>query len=199
MRNIFHQKIVHVWTVGVNEEIWDLLPGQGRTVDLAFQKIQDTLVQGISSLALLADKLAKEAQNNKPFDPVATLHHVMGSLVLITQASWSLNIKQRELIKPDLEPPLTKLFKPDIAPTTKIFGDDLPKQLKDMTEASKAGKQLQRKAPEPRHHKQKPYDRPRFNTNKRFNNNNNNRKPFSGYSRATSQARMSHKKTQKNN
>jgi hypothetical protein len=49
-----------------------------------------------------------------------------------------------------------------------------------MTEVSRAGKQLQKKAPEQNHHYQKPFDRPRFNPNKRFNNY-NNRKPFLGY------------------
>ena len=51
----------HVGTVTVNEEIWDLL--SRRAIDLAFHT-QDTLTQGLSSLALLADKLAKDAQTN---------------------------------------------------------------------------------------------------------------------------------------
>ena len=69
-------------------------------------------------------------------------------------------MKTRELIKPALEAPFIRLCKPDIATTTKLFGDDLPKQLKDMTEVSRAGKQLQKKAPEQKRHYQKPYDRP---------------------------------------
>jgi hypothetical protein len=59
-----------------------------------------------------------------------------GQLVLITKANWSLNMKRHELIKSDLEAPFTRLCKPDIATTTKLFGDDLPKQLKDMTEVN---------------------------------------------------------------
>ena len=61
----------------------------------------------------------------------------MDSLVLISQANCSLNMKRRELIKPDLESPFTKLCKPEIAPTTKLFGDDLSKQLKELTEVRK--------------------------------------------------------------
>ena len=56
-------------------------------------------------------------------------------------------MKRRELIKPDLESPFKKLCKPEIAPTTKLFGDDLSKQLKELTEVSRVGKQLQKKAP----------------------------------------------------
>ena len=90
-----------VGTVTVNEEIWDLLSRRAKTVDLAFQQVQDT-PQGLSSLALLADKLAKEAQTNTTISAKDVLQHVMDSLVLISQANWSLNMQRRELLKPDL-------------------------------------------------------------------------------------------------
>ena len=80
------------------------------------------------------------------------MHHVMDSLVLVTHANWSLNMKRRELIKPDLNPPFTRLCKPKIAPTTKFFGDDLQKHLKEMTDVSRMGKQLRKKLLEQRPH-----------------------------------------------
>ena len=43
----------------VNEEIWDLLPRRSRTVDLAFQQVQEPLLQGISALTKLAGKLVR--------------------------------------------------------------------------------------------------------------------------------------------
>ena len=58
--------------------------------------------------------------------------------------NYKLNMKRRELIKPDLDPPYTRLCKEDIKPSTKLFGDELSKHLKDMTEANKAGRQMQR-------------------------------------------------------
>ena len=88
----------HVGTVTVNEEIWDLLSRRAKTVDLALQRVQDTLTKGLSSLALLADKLAKDAQTNTMISAKDVLQHVMDSLVLISQANWSLNMKRRELI-----------------------------------------------------------------------------------------------------
>ena len=78
------------------------------------------------------------------------MHHVMNSLVLVTHANWSLNMKRRELIKPDLNPPFTRLCKPEIAPTTKLFEDNLQKHLKEMTDVSRVGKQLQKKPLEQR-------------------------------------------------
>ena len=181
-----------VGTVTVNEEIWDLLSRRAKTVDLAFQRVQDTLTQGLSSLALLADKLAKDAQTNTTICAKDVLQHVMDSLVLISQANWSLNMKRRELIKPDLESPFTKLCKPEIAPTTKLFGDDLSKQLKELTEVSRVGKQLQKKAPEQKRFYQKPYDRPRHTSNRKTIM---GKKPFLAYGRATFQSGTSHKKS----
>ena len=54
----------HLTTVLVNEEIWDLMARKTKTVDLAFQKVQEPLVQGLSALTILADQLIKDTKNN---------------------------------------------------------------------------------------------------------------------------------------
>ena len=43
-----------------------------------------------------------------------------------------------------LNPPYTRLCKDEIKPSTKLFGDDLSKHLKEMSEAKKAGRQMQK-------------------------------------------------------
>ena len=59
----------------------------------------------------------------------------MNSIALLANANFKLNMKRRKLIKPDLNPPFTRLCKEDIKPSTKLFGDDLSKH---MAEAKKA-------------------------------------------------------------
>ncbi|PFX15682.1 hypothetical protein AWC38_SpisGene20092 [Stylophora pistillata] len=54
----------------VNEEIWDLLPRKSRAVDLAFQRVQEPLLQGISALTKLAGKLVKNSQPQMPRMPL---------------------------------------------------------------------------------------------------------------------------------
>ena len=125
----------------MNEEIWDLLPRKSRTVDLAFQRVQEPLLQGISALTKLAGKLVKDINDGK------TLDTVMDSVAMLENTNWKLNMKQRELIKPELNPPYTRLCKEDITLSTKLFGDDLAKHLKDMSEAKKAGQQMQKPYP----------------------------------------------------
>ena len=132
-------------TTTINEEVWDLLPRRSRTVDLAFQKIQELLVQGLSSLSILGDQLVKDLQTGKLANARQVLDQVMDSIALVANANYKLNMKRRELIKPDLNPPHnTRLCKEGIKPSTKLFGDELSKHLKDMTKAKKAGRQMQR-------------------------------------------------------
>ena len=153
---------------------------------LTFQRVQKTLTQGISSLAFLADKLAKDVPSNQTPNMTEIMHDVMDSLVLVTHANWSLNMKRRELIKRDLNPPFTRLCKPEITPTTKLFKNDLQRHLKEMTDVSRVGKQqlaewvsscqafFCKKASQMRTHPLKPYDRPRQN----YGYKNQNKKPF---------------------
>ena len=128
----------------VNEEIWDLLSRKSRAVDLAFQRVQEPLLHGISALTNLAGKLVKDVHDGKTPNTRDVLNHVMDSVAMLGNTNWKLNMKRRELIKPELNPPYTPLCKEDIAVSTKLFGDDLPKHLKDMSEAKKAGQQMQK-------------------------------------------------------
>ena len=74
--------------VTVNEEIWDLLTRRARSVDLAFQRVQETLTQVLALLAILADKLVKDATANAAIDRRSIFTHVMDSLLLVSQANW---------------------------------------------------------------------------------------------------------------
>ena len=72
------------------------------------------------------------------------LDHVMDSIALLANANFKLNMKRQELIEHELNPPYTRLCKDEMKPSTKLFGDDLTKHLKDMAEAKKAGQQMQK-------------------------------------------------------
>lgn len=91
-------------------------------------------------MSILGDQLVSNLQTGK----TTNTRQVMDSIALVANANHKLNMKRRELIKPDLNPPDTKLCKKDIKPSTKLFGDDLSKHLKDMAKAKKAGRQMQR-------------------------------------------------------
>ena len=117
----------------VNEEIWDLLSRKTRSMDLAFQRVQEPLLQGLSALTNLAGKLVKDVTDGKTPDTCQVLDHVMDSGALLSNTNCKLNMRRRELIEPDLNSPYTRLCKEDIKPSRKLFGDDLSKHLKDIS------------------------------------------------------------------
>ena len=136
----------YLTAIMVNEEIWDLLSRKNSSVDLAFQRVQEPLIHGLSSLSILADRLFKDIQSAQTVDAQETLTYVMDSITLFGHANCKLNMKRREIIKPDLNPPYTRLCKKEIKPTTKLSGDDLSKHLKEMSEVKRAGQQMQKVA-----------------------------------------------------
>ena len=157
--------------------------------------MQEPLIHGLSSLTILADRLFKDIQSAKTVDARETLKHVMDSIALFGHANWKLNMKWREIIKPDLNPPYTRLCKEEIKPTTKLFGDDLSKYLKEMSELKRAGQQMQKltngsahaytaKASSLKNQWSKPYARPQNNRFNAFK-----RRPFLGHGRASTQTR----------
>ena len=183
-----------------NEEIWNLLPRKSRTMDLAFQRVQEPLLQGISALTKLAGKLVKDINDGKTPDTRHVLDHVMDSVAMLGNTNWKLNMKRRELIKPELNPPYTRVCKEDITLSTKLFGDDLAKHLKVMSEAKKAGQQMQKPYSNSSNwgavHSQKRnfsrfkpyhYDRTRGSGNK-----STNRQPFLGQGRPSAPFQKKH-------
>ena len=67
----------------VNEEIWDLLSRKNMSVDLGFQGVQELLIHGLFSLAILADQLFKDIQGVKAVNAQETLPHIMDSIALL--------------------------------------------------------------------------------------------------------------------
>ncbi len=130
----------------VNEEVWDLLPRKSRSVDLAFQAVQATMLKGTAALTNLVGSLVTSIANGVTPNRCDVLNHVMDTVALLGNANWKLNMKRRELIKPDLNSPFTRLCREEIKPTLKLFGDD-PKHMKDMSEATKVGKQMHKQFP----------------------------------------------------
>ena len=94
----------------VNEETWDLLSRKNRSVDIAFQCVQEPLIHGLSSLTVLVDRLFKDIQSVKTVDAWETLKHVIDSIAPFGDANGKLNKKWREIIKPELNPPHTRLW-----------------------------------------------------------------------------------------
>ena len=70
----------------------------------------------------------------------ALAQEAIDSLSLFAHANAKLNTRQKELIKPDLHSDYKHLCSASIPVTAELFGDDLSKQVKDISEIGLAGK-----------------------------------------------------------
>ena len=53
---------------------------------------------------------------------------------MLANANKEINMRHKEMIKPDLHDDYKHLCSSSIEPTSFLFGDELPKQVKDFTE-----------------------------------------------------------------
>ena len=89
---------MHLYVTTVNEEVWDLLPRQSRTVDLAFQKVQKFLLPCSSALCSSSGKLVSSIQSGDTPNTRDTLTVIMDSIALLCNTHHKLNKKRQELI-----------------------------------------------------------------------------------------------------
>ena len=108
----------------VNSEIFNNIPSRTRSVDVKLQRVQKPFLKGLIALSrTLPESLSVEQQD---------------ALALLSSANFELNMLRRELIKPDINPGYAELCKPSVEVTEYLFGDDMSKHVKDMTETNKA-------------------------------------------------------------
>ena len=70
------------------------------------------------------------------------LQEATDAFALFVNANTELNHRRRELIKPDLHNDYKHLCSSSLAITDRLFGDDLPKLVKDLTEVNRVGKKV---------------------------------------------------------
>ena len=109
----------------VNPPIWDNLKTSTKSRDLKLQRIQSSLSRGLVALMRTLDssQISEEQQD---------------ALALLSNTNFELNCLRKHLIRPDLNSRFTHLCKPSTPVGKFLFGDDLPKQVKDLQEQQKA-------------------------------------------------------------
>ena len=109
----------------VNAPIWENLAPHTRSRDLKLQRIQKPLTQGLTAFI-------------QTLTPANLTETQQDALALICNANFELNCLRKEQIKPDLNVKYSHLCKPATPVSKFLFGDDLTKRVKDLTEQQKA-------------------------------------------------------------
>ncbi|XP_028415993.1 uncharacterized protein LOC114539556 [Dendronephthya gigantea] len=132
--------------VKVNPPIWDKLKSETRSSDLRFQKIQTALNKSLIAMVQVTDcltnSLAASAEKTNLPNTEDLVRKMMDAVAFATYANHELNNKRRECIKPELHQDFRPLCSTSNPVTTWLFGDDLSKQVKDMTEVNKVGQRV---------------------------------------------------------
>ncbi|XP_041478237.1 uncharacterized protein LOC121426135 [Lytechinus variegatus] len=109
----------------VNPVIWENLSPSTRSRDLKLARVQKSLTRGLTAFtrSISSGNLSPSQQD---------------ALALLSNANYEMNALRKEQIKPDMNAAYSHLCKPTIPVTKFLFGDDLGKRVKDMTEEQKA-------------------------------------------------------------
>ena len=132
--------------ITVNQVIWDRVSAEARTGDVKMQRVQSALVKGTTNVALIADLVLKSSEDKDNIDTTALLDKLWklteDSLCCLGAANWELVQRRREALKPQISKDYAYLGAQKVKFTDSLFGDDVTKQIKDITDDNKVTHKL---------------------------------------------------------
>ena len=117
--------------VKVNAEIWPKLQPSTRSYDIKMQRVQNTLLKATIPIVKVVNQLM--TNRNGTDNDKAIIKHLMDSVALLGHTNCELVQRRRDLIRPDLNNNYQQLCSEHIEFTSWLFGDDLPKQVQDIS------------------------------------------------------------------
>ena len=120
-------------TSKINKPIWQQLKQETKNTDSAFQKIQQLLLSSLYAILQVCNSLSS-SQNTEDHNNILMLAH---SIVLSLAANRELNLKRHDLLRAVLNKQYAALCNPSTPVSQYLFGDDLNKEMDDLSKASK--------------------------------------------------------------
>ena len=128
----------------VNSELWDLVRGETRTRDAKMQRVSQSLVAGIVPVVQVADAMMASLREatNLPSRTIM-VRQLATAITLLMDAKHDLDMRRREFIRPDLQNDFRVLCNQRNPVTESLFGDELSKNIKDITELNRVTSKVQ--------------------------------------------------------
>ena len=127
--------------ITVNQVIWDRVSAEARTGNMKMQQVQNALVKGTTNVALIADLVLKSSQGKDNIDTTALLDKpwklMEDSLCCLGVANREFVQRRWEALKPQISKDYAHLCAQKVKFTDSLFGDDVTKQIKDITDDNK--------------------------------------------------------------
>ena len=126
----------------VNSELWHDLSKESKSKDLGLQELQKGIVKAAQPVIQLFE-LAFKARNEKTStDPNSFLPMLADAITFLGHASFLTSLKRREFLKPEIAKPYQSVCNRSNAITTCLFGDELPKYIKEIGEVNKISRKV---------------------------------------------------------
>ncbi|KXJ11628.1 hypothetical protein AC249_AIPGENE15209 [Exaiptasia diaphana] len=128
--------------VRVNTEIFNNVSKDVKTEDVMLQKAQKSLIKGITGVAnVLTQFIRSEKDDKTPTEMAGLMRKAMGSLSdslsLLSDASHEIDLRRRNNFKTEMKADYRLLCSDQNPVKDLLFGTELSKSVKDLSEASK--------------------------------------------------------------
>ena len=110
----------------VNNEVWKILNKRAHSYDKCFADIQNLVAAGMVPAIKLAEILKQQISSNSE---AKTLFSDM--ITLMGQVQYNLSLRRRYMIRPNLKKKYFNLCNINMPITTKLFGDDVARDIKN--------------------------------------------------------------------
>ena len=126
----------------VNLELWHDLSKESKSKDLGLQELQKGIVKASQPIIQLFDSALKARKDKSSMDPNDLLSLLADAVTFLGHASFLTSLKRREFLKPDIARPYQSVCNKSNAITTCLFGDELPKHIKEIGEVNKISRKV---------------------------------------------------------
>ena len=102
--------------------------------------MQKSLVRGATAVVSVVNNLITASGMPSKNEVV---NNLMDGVLLLANANMELNVRRREALRPELHTSYRYLCAPSNPISSELFGDDLPKAVKDITDTNRITSKLQ--------------------------------------------------------
>jgi hypothetical protein len=126
----------------VNLELWFDLPKESKNRHLGMQELQKSIVKAAQPILQLFNYTFKAKQERSNIDPMLFLPMLADAVTFLGHASYLTSLKRKDMLKPDIAKPYQAVCSKSQAITSYIFGDELPKHIKEIGEVNKISRRV---------------------------------------------------------
>ena len=152
----------------VNPEIWRKLQATTRSRDIKMQRLENTLLKATIPIVKVVHQLMS-SDSTHPIDNKGIVKSLMDSVALLGHTNCELVQRGRDLIRPGLNDQYQQICSEHILFSSWLFGDDLPKQVQDISATNRVSQQLSSSRHNDRQktgpHRQASHSRGQYNPN----------------------------------